>query len=123
MSIPTPIPDGLITAGRTKLGAWLADPQHSQSALAAELRINQSSVSLWVRGRSRPESYLRDCLSLIIGIASHEWDTEDERALVEHVRAKFAPLVEVPAKTSSRPPRKRSGTTTRAVSTPARRTA
>lgn len=77
---------GLETAGRRALCEWLRSPANTQSELAKRLELGQSSVSLWVHGRSRPEPHLRVAIELIAGIPSDAWLTEDESSLIERVR-------------------------------------
>jgi transcriptional regulator with XRE-family HTH domain len=82
----------LFTKARAALIAWLDSDEEgrSQAALAKDLRINQSSVSLWVAGRSRPEQPMRVALFFLTGIAADAWLTDEERAFVERVRAVVA---------------------------------
>lgn len=97
------------TPARDALLAWLGvqAPGHSQAALAQVLGLNQSSVSLWVSGRSRPEPPMRKALELVTGIPEDDWLTLEERALVERVRGKIKP--------ARKPSKRRRSGVTRAV--------
>lgn len=66
------------------LSAWLT--QHTQGELARSLEINQSAVSLWVRGQSRPSGYMREGVELVTGIPAGAWNTRDENRLLARVR-------------------------------------
>lgn len=80
---------GLQTEGRNLLLEWLAvptDPPRSQSSLARELRINQSAVSQWARGLSRPEAHYREALETLCGIPARSWQTIAEQAVVTAIR-------------------------------------
>lgn len=74
------------TPGRRKLKQWLAAPERSQSALAPLLEVEQSAISGWVRGTSRPSAEIREALRLVTGIAETHWLTDDERAFLARVR-------------------------------------
>lgn len=77
------------TMARAALQAWLdgPGPERTQAALARTLGIAGPSVNGWVMGRSRPEPHLRLSLEILTGIPASDWDTDDERAVVERVRA------------------------------------
>lgn len=75
------------TKASVSLAKWADTEGNSQGLLARALSISQPSVSQWVRGVSRPESHLREAIELITGIPTADWETKDERALVERVRA------------------------------------
>lgn len=81
------------TRGRELLNAYLAaDRNRSQVSLARVLDINQSSVSGWCRGTSRPESPHRTALLRIAGIPEDAWLTGIERrALAKAIAAADAP--------------------------------
>jgi ribosome-binding protein aMBF1 (putative translation factor) len=79
------------TEGRRLLVAALREPGRSQSWLARETKIAQSSVGLWVHGKSRPEPHLREALEILLGIPREAWDTARERAHVARIRAAHAP--------------------------------
>jgi transcriptional regulator with XRE-family HTH domain len=76
------------TLGRQLLVQWLGaeGAGRSQSKLARELGIRQSSVSLWCSGRSRPDAHLREALEVIASIPRGAWETDEERAVVERAR-------------------------------------
>lgn len=79
---------GLHTEGRRLLCLWLDDPGRSQAKFAAALGVGQPSVSLWVRGISRPEPHLREAIEIVAGIQRDAWTTSDERDAIEGVRAR-----------------------------------
>jgi transcriptional regulator with XRE-family HTH domain len=94
---------------RAALAAWLdADAARSQSSLARKLSLRQSAVSLWIRGSSRPEPHLREALALITGIPAADWETTEERALVERVRGELDETPQPPPSDPPPPPRGRS---------------
>lgn len=66
------------TKGRSALAAWLGGDGRSQSALARQLGVRQSSISGWVRGTSRPEHHYRLALQRMVGIDPAAWMTSDE---------------------------------------------
>ncbi len=71
------------TRGRTLLRKFLDGKDgHTQSWLAKLLRIGQPSVSLWMRGLSRPEDHHRRALQQIAGIPAESWQTPDEKKVV-----------------------------------------
>lgn len=53
----------------------------SQAALAADLGIDQSSISAWVRGTSRPEPHFRHALARITLIPFDAWYSAEERSI------------------------------------------
>lgn len=75
------------TQGAEALRQYLSDADRSQSDLASTLGISQPSVSAWLRGGSRPEPHLREAIRLLTGIPSSDWDTAEERAVIERARA------------------------------------
>lgn len=79
--------DHSLTEGAVALKAWLAEPGRSQSGLAEVLRLNQSSVSGWVNGWSRPDDTHRDALELLTGIAARLWRKSEEIDLLERLRS------------------------------------
>jgi hypothetical protein len=86
---------GLETEGRTQLLAWLAapgDPPRSQSSLSRQLGLNQSAVSQWARGLSRPDAHMRDVLEFLCGIPARAWQTPAERAVVLAARLGRLPV-------------------------------
>jgi transcriptional regulator with XRE-family HTH domain len=82
--------EGLQTEGRRLLLSYLQQPGRSQSALARALKIAQASVSLWTRGRSRPEPHHRESLELLANIPAESWQTAEERESVDRVRESVA---------------------------------
>lgn len=76
------------TRGRKQLNLYLES--HSQSELAELIGINQSSVSLWTRGLSRPEGPHRAALKKIAGIPEEEWETDGERRARERLEQKLS---------------------------------
>lgn len=77
-----------LTRAAEALREYLDKSDRSQNDLAGDLGVKQPSVSVWLRGLARPEPHLRAALELLAGIPVADWDTEDERALVERVRAR-----------------------------------
>jgi DNA-binding transcriptional regulator YiaG len=78
------------TEGRRMLAAYLeSSDEHTQTSLAQVLEIGQSSISLWVNGRSRPEPHHRDALALLTrgAVPVESWLTDDERQKVARARA------------------------------------
>ncbi len=59
----------------------------TQVQLAAELDIDQSAISHWARGTSRPEPHHRAALWFLLRIPQASWMTASEKALVDRVRA------------------------------------
>lgn len=89
------VSSGLETEGRRLLVQWLAapsDPPRSQSSLSRQLGLNQSAVSQWVRGLSRPDAHMRDVLELVCGIPARAWQTSAEQALVVAARLGRLPV-------------------------------
>lgn len=81
-----PIVAMLDTIGRQKLVAAMRARGLSQTAVAASLKITQNSVSLWVRGLSRPEAHLRTALETVLGIPAADWLTDSEASILAEVR-------------------------------------
>ena len=77
-----------ITPAAEALRKYLDESDRSQSELAATLGIKQPSVSVWLRGQARPEPHLREAIEILTGIPQHAWDTTEERAVVERIRAR-----------------------------------
>jgi plasmid maintenance system antidote protein VapI len=68
------------TPGRQALVAFLeSDRQRSQRWLARLLKVGQSCVSLWVRGRCKPDYVHILALSRVAGIPEESWLTEEDR--------------------------------------------
>jgi transcriptional regulator with XRE-family HTH domain len=76
------------TRGQSALTRYLAE--NTQTSVAKTLAVEQSTVSLWKRGLTRPEPHHRRALELLTGIPEADWETDDERAVVERVRAGLA---------------------------------
>lgn len=74
------------TDGRKLLLKELGKPDRSQSWLARQLSIKQSSVSLWVHGRARPETHLRTILEALLGIPRDSWLTKAESLQIQKAR-------------------------------------
>lgn len=81
-----PIAAMLDTTGRRRLMAEMKERGLSQSALANQLNITQNSVSLWVRGLSRPEPHHRIALETLLSIPASDWFTDEEASLIASVR-------------------------------------
>lgn len=75
------------TKGRRALIDALKPADRSQSWLSRQLNVAQSSVGLWVHGRSRPEPHLREALEFLLGIPKDSWTTEEERNALEKIRS------------------------------------
>lgn len=83
------------TQGAEALRDYLSQPDRSQSELARELGISQPSVSAWLRGHSRPDPHHRTALEVLASIPAASWETDEERSLVERLRARTAePTIE-----------------------------
>lgn len=99
---------GTDTQGRALLSQWLETGEgRSQVLLASWLKINSSSVSLWVSGRSRPDPAMRRALCMLLGIAEDAWFTAEELAFLEGVKALAAtqkPKRRAAARASTPPP-------------------
>lgn len=99
-----------LTDGARSLAQWLRGTRTSQEALGDALGVSQATVSAWVRGTARPESHFREAMELLARVTREQWETPDERAVVERVRANLkvsgqeeaAPLADVPRTTSKR---------------------
>ena len=64
----------------------MADKARKQTALAAELDVEQPLVSQWLKGTARPGSKLREALEYVCGIPRGDWLDADERASVQRIR-------------------------------------
>jgi ribosome-binding protein aMBF1 (putative translation factor) len=73
------------TEGRRLLAAYL-EKNASQGALAERVGVFQSSVSLWLHGRARPEQAIRLRLEGIAGIPTDAWVTAEERQAADECR-------------------------------------
>lgn len=81
------------TEGLDLLRAWMAEqPGRTQSFIAAQLGLNQSSVSGWLRCVSRPEPEQRAALQLLTGIPQEAWLTDAERARLRAMRERLGDL-------------------------------
>ncbi len=98
------------TLAARALARWVDQPGNSQGSLARSLEISQPAVSQWIRGNARPEPHLRIAIELITAIPAADWDTDDERALVDRVRAQLDDAAPAP---TAPPPTVRKATTTR----------
>ena len=79
------------TRGAEALRKYLAEPGRSQVALAAALHCGQPAIAAWVAGRTRPTPPLRESLELVDVCPASWWETPEERAQVERVRAGLVP--------------------------------
>lgn len=62
------------------LAKWLKANGVTQDVFAKNFgELNQSSVSSWIRGTSRPLPPFRTVIQAVTGIAEDEWLTADER--------------------------------------------
>lgn len=85
------------TEGQRRLIEWLdtevdveSEPKRTQQLIATKLGINQSAVSAWRRGVSRPEPHFRDALKELCDIPPSCWENADERRLRENALARIA---------------------------------
>lgn len=75
------------TDGQRLLREWLAaDTSRSQSSLAKALGLNQSSVSDWIAGISRPDTVMRAALHERCGIDEATWLSTSERKQLSRLR-------------------------------------
>ena len=88
------------TRGRAALVELVDRGVWSQHSLARDVEAAQPTVRAWLLGTSRPGPHMRVAVELVTGIPSHDWNTDDENAHVERVRAKVA------AARKRRPPRR-----------------
>ncbi len=79
-------PNGCNTKGRVLLRQRLRAPR-TQKWLAEILGVDQSAVSHWTRGTTRPEEPLRSALYYLLGIRRSYWLSADDKALLKRVRA------------------------------------
>lgn len=77
--------------GRFPAGALVAQAREragmSQEALARVLEMNQSAVSNWERGRSRPQAHRRTAIEQLLGVPSEAWLTTAEKRALRRVGA------------------------------------
>ena len=71
------------TRGRALLAEWLNQPDHTQTALAAEVQVSQVAVSQWEHGRYRPDAHLRTALERVTDgfVPADSWMTDRERLI------------------------------------------
>ena len=62
-----------------------------ENAVLARWSTGQPAIAAWVAGRTRPTPPLREALELVTGIPAASWETPEERAHVERVRAGLVP--------------------------------
>lgn len=75
------------TPGRAQLAAELESRGITQVWLAAKLRVNQSTISNWLRGRLRPDADHRAELRIVLGIAEDDWRLPEDRARLDAMQA------------------------------------
>lgn len=68
-----------MTPAAKALKKWIA-ANSSQTAVAHALGLKQPSVSAWLTGVSRPESFLRGAIQELTGIEEGLWELKEERA-------------------------------------------
>jgi transcriptional regulator with XRE-family HTH domain len=74
------------TPGRNALRQYIEGVEdRSQHWLAKLLRIGQSSVSLWMRGHSRPSLAHVIALQHLAGIPMDAWLTDEERQFIASI--------------------------------------
>jgi len=74
------------TIGRRLLRERMEERGVKQTHLAAKLGIGQPSVSLWLRGVSRPEPHHREALEYLLDVPAESWLTEEEQETVRRAR-------------------------------------
>ncbi|MHA1573539.1 MAG: helix-turn-helix domain-containing protein [Alphaproteobacteria bacterium] len=74
------------TTARAQLAREMAARGLRQADLAEQLAVTQTSVSLWLRGLSRPKPHLRMALERLLKIPTRGWLTVAERDALELVR-------------------------------------
>lgn len=79
------------TEGATLLRERMTEREWNQTALAERIGVQQSSVSMWMRGRSRPEPHHRQALAALLDIPEHAWLTPSEAAVVRRASSREAP--------------------------------
>ncbi len=103
----------------TRLRTWRTERGLSLAKAAKQLGVSAPTWYDWERDEKRPRSALRNAIELLTGIPAADWDTLEERAVVDRVRAELgaespdAVTVEPPPKSSARQPavtKKRAGT-------------
>lgn len=77
------------TKGQRDLAKKLGEPGWSQMRLAEELRVNQSAVSLWVRGFNRPGAQHRKMIEMLFGIPVDHWLTGPEAATMRRAERRL----------------------------------
>ena len=74
-----------------KLKRWMKVNGVTQAALADAVGVQQSSVSLWLGSRARPESPKRAVLEELTAIPERDWEFPSERRArekaVQRIRA------------------------------------
>lgn len=71
------------TLARDLLKDYLANSKdRTQKWLAMTLKVSQSTISLWVRGHSRPSLTQGIAISYLTGIQLEAWLTDDERRVI-----------------------------------------
>lgn len=84
--MPVPTRKMTNTEGRRLLNLYVG--KHGQQVVANAIGVRQSSVSLWVRGLTRPEPPHRKLLVPIIGGTEDSWLTAKELRFIDRHRAK-----------------------------------
>lgn len=79
------------TKARRSLIRWAGqEPKaRTQTWIAKQCGVNQSSVSSWFRGTSRPEPPLRGVLFTLAGIPTADWLTKEEQGQQEEAVARI----------------------------------
>lgn len=85
------------TDGKEALATKLKGMRRNGSWLARELKLSANSVSLWLRGRSRPEHHHRLALHRLLGIDPLSWMTAEERKIAGVDEPAPAQVVSAPA--------------------------
>lgn len=80
---------GCATEGRDLFARFLRQRRMTQIEIAEIMGVRQSSISLWVKGRSRPEHHHRLLLEEFADIPTDAWMTEEDRVALQAARERF----------------------------------
>lgn len=83
------------TPGQLALVEWLSqDNSRTQKWLAQVLRVSQSTVSIWLRGKSRPPVWIAVAIQALTGIPVDAWLIEEERRSLASISVEAHRLME-----------------------------
>ena len=80
----------LKTEGRVALRGWLSKHERSVSWLARMLGVSTTTIHSWLSGKSRPLHFHRECIEDLTRIASCEWFTKKELAIMNESKKRIA---------------------------------